>query len=1044
MKISSWGLRNPVPVNLIMLIVIVLGIGAGLTLRREMFPGFEIDVVEVWVNMETGSTPDQVDRNVNQVIQPNIQSINGVKRVYSFATEDAGRLIVNLSRGYDANRVKNEIKDEVDRISTLPAEATDPLVRRIQVDNQAAQIAIFGHGSTERQLREAADLVKSDLRKLGIASRTEVFLPRDYEVMISLPLQLLESKGLTIRDVAQQIRRYNTDTRAGQVRASDADILLKGEARKTRIEDLRHIPIHFPSGEFLTLGELAGPLGLSDSFDERPIVVEYNGRSAAVVNVLRSDTEDIIVVADAVREYVNSAQLPDGLQMELFGDSSEFVRGRLDLIVRNGCAGLVLVLVVLSLFLEWRIAFWAATGIAFAMIGSLAILAASGHTINMMTLFGFLMTTGIIVDDAVVIGEGFHHQLQRGKSAGQAALAALKELSWPVIAMMSTTVVAFVPLLFVPGILGKFLTVLPVVTISALLLSMAECLFILPVHLAHHAGPKPTRLMRGFHLVLYPFIFISEKLQPRLDALLNWITRRLFLPLVHACIHHRYSTSILFLALLLFLLSWIPAGVVKTGLFPSTDSEVHMVVLEMQRGTPIARTEAVARAISRAARDAGAQIAQRDGFDPVRSVLLNAGGEGPHRARLILQLHGAEHGRTVSGREFVDTWRSRVEQVPDAVSMRWSEPTGGPEERAIEVWLSASSDEELEAADKDLRAFLGTIDGVVDITSSHQPGAPILSVKLKETSAAIPFSETELIAHISDAYRGVNVDTFYRGDNEVKMWVRAAPEERRDLANLRSLRLPNGLSVEQLADLTVNYEPAELRRINGRKIVSVAADVDKSRGSNAMEIRAKLEREFLSSLSTQHPGVTWESAGEALEGAEAVSGMLKGYIPALMIIYLILATIFKSYLQPLVIMAAIPFGFIGAITGHWLLGLEFNLLSGFGIIALTGIAVNDSLVLLDCINLYADKRRSLVHTVLIATKRRFRPILLTSLTTTAGMAPVLFERSFQAQFLIPMVTSIVFGILFSTILILLLVPVGYAILNDLLSYFDRDSRSIAT
>ncbi len=1036
-SLGQWGIRNPVPTNLFMITLLVLGLASMFILRREMFPQFQVDRVSVTVTTETPSTADQVDRNIIQIIQPRIQPINGVKEIRTTATEQSARFDIDIIQGYNAKKVKDDIADEIDSITTLPDEALEPRVILLEHFERALQINIVGEGATDLQMREVADWVKNDIKERGLATRVAVRSPARLELAIHVPIKSLEAKGLTIQNLAQQIQSYNVESTAGEIRTEERTIVIKGEGRRITPQEVANIPVRFPNGEFLRLVEITGYEGIVDGFSEDPLIQENNGHRAIFVSVERSENEDIIDLADGLRAYVEETVLPYGLQMDLGLDMSVYIRDRLALITKNGLTGLVLVVLVLSLFLDWQVAFWASVGIAFSLIGTFACLYLLGGTINMLTLFGFLIAIGIVVDDAIVVGEAFFQNRQIGKSAAKAASDALKEVSMPVVAMMLTTIVAFVPLLAVQGLFGEFMKIIPVAVMSALLLSLIESLFILPAHLAHHSGDRETLFMKVTHAILWPIIAVTSRIQPKVNQGLEALTSKAFIPFMRIAIHHRYATVVFFLSIMIFFFGLIPAGIVKTSLFPKPDAELHIAQIEFERGTPIAKTESVVREIIGAFQEAADHFAERDGINPVKDYYLIVGDPAEHRAEMILELIPADQGRKVSGQEFLDGWRSRIPPNPDLLSLDIQSAGAGPPAKAIEVWLTSRNELQLAQTERAIKKYLLDIEGVVNFVSSNRPGSPTVEVRLREEFADLPVSEQDLIRTLTNNYQGYKVDTFYRGDNEVKMYLRAQKQDRTTLTDLKDIVLPSGLRVGQVADLTTSRDPAEITRIDGARTTKVGAEVDLTSGANSADIRSKLENEFLSKVRERWPDVRWAYSGESKEGNEAVNSMIAGYVPALMAIYAILATLFRSYTQPIIIMLAIPFSFLGALIGHMVMGIPFNLMSGFGIIALTGIAVNDSLVLIDLINVKVREGMDVMDSLVFAVTRRFRPIILTSLTTIAGLSPILLETSFQAQFLIPLVTSIVFGVLFATVLILLLIPVGYRILLDVLALIHR-------
>jgi hydrophobic/amphiphilic exporter-1 (mainly G- bacteria), HAE1 family len=1043
-RFIQWGIRNPVTVNLLMIIIIFLGIASAFVIKREMFPAFDMDLVRVSVVMEDGSTPDLVDDNIVQLILPAIQSVDGVREIYSSSTEYAANIIIEVESGYDANIVKQDIEDEIDSITTFPEKALDPRIVVMSMLHEAIHLAVHSETASDTELRDAAEDIKKELQNKKIASRVEVFAPNLFEIAIHLPIETLQAKGLTIKDVADQIKRHTIEMNAGTIRTTDKDIIIKGSARKTSLEAIKDIPITFSNGEFLTLEQLAGGVNISDGFVEEKTIVEYNGKRAVLLIVKNTINDDVISLCGDIHDFASKVSLPKDIQVSPIHDISVFIRDRLSLIIKNGLIGLVLVITVLSLFLEWKTAFWSALGIGFSLIGTLGFLYLGGQSVNMISLFAFLMTMGVIVDDAIVIAESFFHKRQEGLSAYDAALAALKEVSWPVIAMMSTTIVAFIPLLFVDGVMGKFIYVMPVVVIIALILSLFEALFILPSHLAHHSGETDSIFITVIGFLLYPLIYVTGAIRPIINDVLNIFVHAILRGTLRFCLYHRYAVSVFFLGFLVLLFGTMPMGILKTEVFPSADADFHVAELVFDRGTPIDIMQESTHKVSKALQEASHALTKKNNkIPPLNEFFTDIGGGQRNKALIVAELVAADNGRIISGQEFLDTWRKRVPLLPEVSSITFDSARAGPPAKPLEVDLYSDDHEALERAKSAAIKFIATMPGLVDIHSSDILGAHTFNVAMKPEYNNLGIKESDVIMALMHVYQGIKVDTFYRNENEIKIYVRAAKEDREALYQLKNIHMKNGLTIGQVADIEPTRSPGEIKRRNTNRTITVYANIDRSTHTNAVEIRERIEKEFLTTtLKEEEPNVSWSYSGEAKEGVKAFLSIFKGYIPALFVIYLILATIFRSYLQPMIIMIAIPFSFIGAILGHLIMGIPFSIMSGFGIVALTGIAVNDSLVLIDCINKYVKEKKSLSRALTDAVNRRIRPILLTSLTTMAGMAPVMLERSFQAQFLIPMVVSIVFGVAFSSMLILILIPVGYYIVQDVLGVFEKKRTKV--
>ncbi len=1012
---THLGIHNPITANLLMISILLLGLIAAFQLKRELFPKFNLDKIQVTIAMEEPSSPDEIDRNVVQILQSHLRDIEGVKEIKSTASQQSATFIIDVLKGYESEDIKLKVKDEIDRISTLPEEALEPHVSLILHHEKAIDLALYSKTAKQQELRLAADNLKGELLRQGIAKRVELFAKRDLEISLSISQKTLLAKQLNLQDLAQQIQQENIELTAGEIKNQHQTMTIKAEARKNTAQSLGEIPIRFPNGEYLPLKNL---LDIHDDFSEEDVIIEFSGQPAIVITIEKSDTEDIITLCQQVKAYLQTVQLPDGIHIVAFNDSSLFVQGRLDLITSNGLFGLLLVLIVLTLFLDGKTALWTTAGIAFSLIGSFAILNYYDQSINMLSLFGFLMASGIVVDDAIVMSEEFFFYKKQGLTSPKAALKAFKNVSWPILAMVATTVIAFIPLLYVSGMMGKFIAILPVVVIAALSLSLFESLYILPAHHAHG------------NLKFLPNIQWISQLREKIDVKLHEFTEYFLSPMVEFAIKHRYTSLVLFLGFSLIIIGFIPVGVIKTSLFPKIDSDFHVLNIEFNEGTPSPMIVEEAHGIATALVETGLAIKREKGSDPILEYFLEIGAKSKYKAQLIVQLLSVENGRSISSHELIDAWRKSMPIAKHVRSLNFKAHSGGPQHSPIAIRFASTDQSELLNAETLTKDYLSDIEGVVDIASSYQPGALTAQISIKKEYKNLPLSETELISSIANAYRGYKIDTFYRQDNEVKTYLRTPLAERQNLSQLKELTLKNGLRVGQVADIILSHEESEVRRINGERTLTITANMDHQFSDRASFIIQEMQTSFLPKLIESSSQVHWTLGGEAKEGNESVNSLKLAYLPAILGIYLILATLFRSYIQPLIIMSAIPFGLIGALIGHLIMNIPFSLMSIFGVIALTGVVVNDSLVLMHFANKCHEEGQTLTASLIAACKRRFKPILLTTLTTIACMSPILLETSLQAQFLIPMVTSLVFGLLFSTILILLLIPVNYLIVID--------------
>jgi HAE1 family hydrophobic/amphiphilic exporter-1 len=1036
MIISSFkkGYQNPVFINLIMLIVIALGFISAFQLKKELFPPFDTETIQVTIVMEEGSTVEAVDKNIIELVYPSLQSIDGVKEVRSTASKYAGTFMVDIHNYADVNIVKQEIKDALDQITDLPKESEPPIVKAIKRHENVLKIAVYGENSTALELQNLLKDIKSSLIADGIVSLAKFSTERQSEIRITIPLEELRAKGLTLEELAQQIESYTLDRTAGKVRGHHTHTFVEVSTRKYTPEEFGEIPIRFSNGEFILLKDLVTEEGLYQGFEEDNVFIEFMGLPASVLTIDKAEHEDIIELSESIKNYLTTLTLPEGVEIVTFDDSSKFVSGRLSLITKNAISGLILVILILSFLLDWRVAFWAACGIAFSLLGAFAVLYFLGDSINVLSLFGFLMASGIVVDDAIIIGEEFFSFFKKNKNGEEAARLALKQVAKPVFGMLLTTVLAFIPLLFVQGIMGKFISVIPTVVIATLILSLLESLFILPVHLAHHMKAGARSVYSLLEKLLKPYIWLCKKGHPPIEKLLNRFIEKVVRPSLKWTIQHRYAVVIFYLALTLLIVGSIPAGWIKLSLFPNLDSEFYQAKIFYAEGTPSEKTKQGTDEIIKALEKANKEIEARDGIPPVMHHHTLAEG---NQGKVSIQLISADAGRKISGQNFVEIWRSKLPEFPEALSVEFGSYKGAMKQYPILIEFNSSSSQDLSLVKEKTKEYLSQFKGVVDIGSNEELGAEIVKIKLKEDIGNLPLSEAVLSKKLIHILNGIKVDTFVEGDTETDIYVRASLDDREDIHQLENYYLPSGLQLGQVTDISFVREPVSIERQDGQRLLKVYANIEASSLPLANEIRGKIRKEWFPQIQADYPFMKVSLGGEAREGNEAFMSLFKAYIPAICAIYLILATLFRSYLQPFIIMLAIPFCFIGALIGHFIMGFSFNLMSTFGVIALGGIAVNDSLVLIDYINYLIREGKTLKEALLAGGIRRFRPIFLTSVSTISCLSPVLLETSFQAQFLLPMVTSLVFGLAFATFFIVLLVPIGFHILLDVMQIFHR-------
>ena len=1028
--------NNPAAANMLMILLLGGGIVAALTVPREMFPEFSVDVVQVSVPYP-GATPAEVEEGICLKIEEMVENLDGVKEISSVAREGMGTVIIEVETDAEVSEVLDRVKSEVDKID-FPIDAEDHSVVELTIRHQVIQVAIAGEdpNTSERTLKELAEEVRDEIVDLPGISQVSVAGVREYEISVEVSEEMLRRHKLTLGKVARAIQDSSFDLPAGRVKTRGGDIAIRVIGLRRRAEEFKTIPVLYePDGTVIRLGDIATVL---ESFEDRDLAGQFNGKPAALVSVFKTGDEDTIDIARTVGEYVKrkQQQMPEGILIETWADFSKYIQDRLDMLFRNGLQGLAMVFVVLLVFLGMRLSFWVAMGIPVSILGTILVLDVSGTTLNMMSMFALIMALGLIVDDAIIVGENVYSHVERGAMPRLASVQGTGEVLAPVIGAVVTTWMAFAPLLFIPGVMGRFIQILPIAVILALGFSLVECLLILPPHLSHSLQRRARSLAR------------RGWLRDRLQAIRRWtdaaiqrfIDRR-FLPLFRLASRYRYVTLGLVVTVTIVIAGAQRGGRIKFTTFPKMDSDTLSASLLLPAGTSIQRTTEVAQHITASAYRLNEEFSDHDGGPIVQKVysLIGqqagfGGDSGSHVAQVIVELTPSEQ-RSTKSELVIDKWRQVTGHVPDALQLTFGSFRGGPGGKAWEVRLLGPSIDRIKPAAESLKAQLANYAGVKDIEDDALPGKQEMKIRLKPGAHALGINLRSLASQLRDAFYGNESLKIQRGRDEIKVMVRYPTEQRRTLGDVEEMRVrtPDGSEVPftEVADVKVARGYTTLRRAGRHPVVTVSADVDEE-VANAEDILADMQAAgVFRRLAEDHEGVRVDFRGQRQQRTEALDALQILYPLALLGIYTILAGIFRSYLQPMIVMVAIPFGLVGAVIGHWLFGYDVTLMSLFGMVALTGIVVNDSLVLLDLVNRKTRAGANVHEAVEAGARGRFRPIVLTTATTVAGMAPLLAERSFQAQFLKPMVVSIAFGLSFATLLTLLVVPSLYLIGNDL-------------
>jgi multidrug efflux pump subunit AcrB len=1047
----AWFARNPVAANLIAITIAAAGLLTAPRIKQEVFPEVDTGLISISVAYP-GAAPAEVEESVCVPIEEEIRGLDGVKRVRSTAAENAGFVTAELTDDADPSRVLDDVKSRVEGIDSFPEDAEKPVVEKVSMRMQVINVAVSGPAE-ERTIKEIAQQVRDEISALPGITHVTLAAVRPYEVSIEVSEVALRRHAITFDDVVRAVRRSSLDLPGGSVRTDAGEILLRAVGRAYRGPEFEELVLlSRPDGSRLRLGDVATVV---DGFRETDQGARFDGEPAALVQVFRVGEQGATRVADTVRAWVADAQprMPAGIRLTPWQDDSELLRARRDTLLKNGAQGFALVLVSLSLFLRFRLALWVAAGVPIALFGALWVMPIFDVSVNLLSLFAFILVLGILVDDATVVGENVHTRRKAGEGALEAAIGGTRQVSVPVVFGVLTTVAAFLPMVNQPGVFGRLSRVIPVVVIAALLFSLLESQLVLPAHLAHSLGDDTarSRIARAW-----------RRFQDGFHARFERFVHGTYARFLDRCIEQRWVALAAAVGVLVVALGWVAGGRLPFVFFPQVEGDNVVALLTLPQGTPAEVTAAALGRIEAAAERLRGELADDEGGrDAVQHVLATVGeqpfrnrqrgqgggmgGEGSstgaHLGEVNLQLAPSEL-RSVRSAEIADRWRALTGPVPDAIELVFTASlfsTGDP----ISIELRGPDLAGLRSAADALKAALAAYPGVRDVADSFREGKQELSLRIRPSAEALGLSQADLARQVRQAFYGDEAQRIQRGRDEVRVMVRYPESERRSLGDVEAMRirLPDGTAVpfSAVAEAELGRGYAAIRRTDRQRTLTVTADVD-TRLANANDVLASLRAGALPAILADHSGLQYALEGEQREQGETLANMRRGFLLALIMIYALLAVPLKSYAQPLLIMSAIPFGVVGAVAGHALLGKSLSMLSIIGIVALSGVVVNNALVLVDWVN---ERRRAgepLDHAIRGAGVARFRPVLLTSLTTFVGLVPIVLETSVQAQFLIPMAISLAFGVLVSTVVTLVTVPVLYRIGADLRASLARGTE----
>jgi len=1015
-----WFAKNDVAANLLMLTLLALGLGSlKFNIPLEVFPSIEPRAITINVAVP-GTLPEDIETGVSVKLEEAIQDLEGIDVLTSRSFENSGQVLVTLIDGYDPQDMLAQIKNRVDAINTLPADAERPVVSLATRKREVISVAVSGD-LTEREIRNEAERLRDQILALDGVSQVELDGVRDYEVSIELSEQSLRKYGLSMAQVASAISTSSRDISAGSLRTSGGEILLRSSGRAYSADEFKRIVVvQAGDGAQIRLEQIAQ---INDGFVEDTVMTRFNGKPAALVDVYRVGNESAIEVANTVREFLEAKQkTSSAVTLTPWRDRSKIVKKRLNTLTNNAIQGGILVMLLLALFLRPAIAFWVCIGIPVSFMGAFLLMPVFGITLNVISLFGFIVILGIVVDDAIVTGENIYSHLRRTDDSFKAVVEGTQEVAVPVTFGILTTVAAFLPIAFIDGVRGQLFAAIPVVVIPILLFSLIESKLVLPAHLKHL---KLRSQNGGFERWQQGFADRFER------AVLYY-----YQPALTKVLAHRYVFLACALGLLIVLQALLSSGWMKFIFFPKVQSELARATLTMPTGTPFEVTDQYVLEMF----DAAATLQQKykevdsdtgESVSVVKNILTSSSGE---TGRVIFEIISPEERASdITSRELVNEWRRLVGQVPGSDSLTYRAEIGRVSD-PIDIELRGQDFESLSALAEQIKAKLQTYPSVFDISDSFSDGKQTIELELSPSAYALGFTRSDIATQVREAFYGLEVQRIQRGRDDVRVMLRYPLTERRSLKSLEDylVQTPDGAQVplSLLVKMSPSTSPERITRINLTRTVSVTADINKQQ-TNMLVLQDELKVFIDEQTSGTFSGISYKMQGEAREQRQSFGSLKWGLFFVAFVIYCLLAIPFKSYVQPIIVMLVIPFGAIGAIGGHWLMGMDLTLISLLGMLALTGIVVNDSLVLVDFINKRRAKGGDLLTAVSTAAASRFRPVVLTSLTTFLGLMPLLFEQSTQAQFLIPMAVSLGFGILFATVITLFLVPVNYLIIEDL-------------
>jgi len=1017
--IIAWFANNHVAANLMMIIIIMAGLFSVATITKKAMPDIDLPIIQVRMAYP-GATPADVEKGIVILIEEAVEDVDGINTIRSVAQEGNAQVTLEVDESYNINEVLNDVKTRVDSIVNLPVDAEPAVVMRTLIRNDALRIEIHGDINPVSQ-KELAQQIRDELLELDDVTTVTLQGARPYEIGIEVSENTLLKYGLSLDQIAQRIRASSLDLPAGSIDTEGGEILVRTQALAYNYQDFDKIVLLTTTdGTILTLGDIAT---IVDGFEDTETYARFDGNPSVSITVQTTSNQNMLQVTESVRQFVaeRSQTLPEGIEMDIWADTSYYLQDRLDLMTENLLMGALLVLIILSLFLELKLAFWVIVGIPISFLGAFALMPSVGLDLNMLSLFGFIMVLGIVVDDAIIIGESAHHSMTKYGHSTKSIVHGAQRVALPATFGVLTTIMAFLPLLMISGFAAAFTESIGWVVILCLVFSLVESKLILPSHLVHFGKPNPNSWF--------------NKIPDRCNAVLSKFVHNWYIPFLHKCIVNRYITLSTFVGILIISGGLLAGGLVRVVFLPEIPSDFVQASVTMVEGSPEEQTRDIMNKLEEAVLSLNGNFEFDDSetgevsTDIVDHFIIIGSGVSSGTAAIEMDKDVANQ---IDADLITEYLLNYVGDMPGLKSLTFSsgQVFGG---NPISYQLVSNNPQELTAAAAELEAKLRTYNGLINIKNEAVNSKDELRLQLMPRAEIMGFTLNDLSTQVRNAFYGSQAQRLQRGDDEVRVMVRYPEQERVSIGDLEDMyiRTNDGDAVPFSSIASFDMQPgyAQINRVEGERSVAVNADIIEALVEPSL-VNNDIKNNFFPELKTRYPSVDYREDGGTAEQQTIIQDMVRGMLFAIFGIYALLAIPLRSYTQPIMIMGVIPFGAIGAILGHLIVGIPVNFMSFLGIIALSGVVVNDSIILVNFVNKAKESGTTIIEAVVNGGARRFRAILLTSLTTFFGLLPILLETSMQAQFLIPMATSLAFGIVFATVITLLLIPCLYVILED--------------